>query len=615
MWISSIAVEGGILDGYRQTFSEGLNVIIGARGTGKSSVIELIRFCLDARPYSETAAQAAREHALGILGDGKITLELRDDSGIVTVSRTANDDRPQQDGDYLSPFIFSQAEIETVGLRAQSRLRLIDGFLPADIEQRRRLNHLRSQIMSITSEIRDLHEEIGSLEERTESLPEYEMRLEKLNQEAEEHSQLYAELVSEREELAALTPELTSTRVKIDGYERYISEVTGWSESFNKLVQEIPSVETFPSEAKEEEFKARTKPDLVAAANQMSSALRKVEQTRAFALEKLSLARERRTLLENHARGIRQRIEAKQQGASKIDRLKSDLAQQVSVLRSVIELIEDRSNRVVELTQVRDNLLMELEASVSTRSEDRKQVADFLSASLGPSIRIQIRPFAQTDEYESALLNVLRGSGIRYNELIPRIIATLSPRELATASEANDTEFIANQLSITEDRAWRLCEALAVQEGAELFIVDVDDDVEIELLDNTDYKGIDFLSMGQKCTAILPIILQHSERTIVLDQPEDHLDNAFVVNTLVRSIKHRSSSAQTIVATHNPNIPVLAEAPSVKVMESDGRRCFVESSGDVFSPSIVAAITSIMEGGKDAFEMRARFYTEHRSNE
>jgi ABC-type cobalamin/Fe3+-siderophores transport system ATPase subunit len=130
----------------------------------------------------------------------------------------------------------------------------------------------------------------------------------------------------------------------------------------------------------------------------------------------------------------------------------------------------------------------------------------------------------------------------------------------------------------------------------------------IELLDGPDYKGIDFLSMGQRCTVVLPIVLQHTERVIVLDQPEDHLDNAFVVGTLVKALVARSQGAQTIIATHNPNIPVLGNAAQVMQLDSDGSRCFVRSAGSINTRRIVDAICTIMEGGREAFAKRAEFY-------
>jgi hypothetical protein len=614
VWISNVSVEGGILDGYNQSFDPGLNVIIGARGTGKSSVIELIRFCLNAKPYSETAAQAAREHALGILGDGKVVLELKDRSGFITVTRTANDEQPEADGEFVHPFIFSQAEIETVGLRAQSRLRLIDGFLNEDYIHRRKMDQIRSEIRSITSQIRELKREIGSLSERTDPLYELEAKLDRLNRETQENSQLHAELAAEREELAVLSPELTSGRVKIEGYERFISNMSDWGKSLERVVQALPSTDIFPSEAGEDNFKDQARRFLGDASMLIATAETKVSEIRSLAVANLRYAQERRTILENHARDIRQRIEAKQHGASRADRIKSDLAQEISLIRSVVELVNVRSESVKVLIEQRDDLLKSLENHIALRSSGRARMAVYLTEMLGPNIRIKLKPFAQTDEYESALLNALRGSGIRYKELIPRIVATLSPRELASTAEVGDFMFLAHQLNISEERAWRLCDALASEEGGNLFVVHVDDDVGIELLDNSDYKGIDFLSMGQKCTAILPIILQHAERTIILDQPEDHLDNAFVVNTLVRSIRDRENAAQTIIATHNPNIPVLGNAASVKVMESNGKRCFVGAAGEMFSPPIVAAITSLMEGGKEAFALRSRFYSENSPN-
>jgi ABC-type cobalamin/Fe3+-siderophores transport system ATPase subunit len=147
-----------------------------------------------------------------------------------------------------------------------------------------------------------------------------------------------------------------------------------------------------------------------------------------------------------------------------------------------------------------------------------------------------------------------------------------------------------------------------------LFTLAVEDDVQVELMDGADYKGIDFLSMGQRCTAILPIILSQKERIIILDQPEDHLDNAFVVGTLIRAVIGRAVGAQTIVATHNPNIPVLGDADRVIHLDSDGTRCFAQTAGPVTNRRIVDAITTIMEGGRDAFKRRAEFYAENLPN-
>jgi hypothetical protein len=104
-----------------------------------------------------------------------------------------------------------------------------------------------------------------------------------------------------------------------------------------------------------------------------------------------------------------------------------------------------------------------------------------------------------------------------------------------------------------------------------------------------------------------------ADHPAALDQPEDHLDNAFVVGTLVKAIRARGGSAQTIIATHNPNIPVLGNADFVAHLESDGDRCFVQVTGALDDVAVVNSITNIMEGGREAFQRRAAFYAERGS--
>src|SRR5207244_13513657 len=93
----------------------------------------------------------------------------------------------------------------------------------------------------------------------------------------------------------------------------------------------------------------------------------------------------------------------------------------------------------------------------------------------------------------------------------------------------------------------------------------------IELLDGDTFKDSTHLSTGQRCTTILPILLTQSERPLLIDQPEDNLDNAFVYETIVRALKTITGSRQVIFVTHNPNIAVLGEAERVSVFSSDGQ--------------------------------------------
>jgi hypothetical protein len=208
-------------------------------------------------------------------------------------------------------------------------------------------------------------------------------------------------------------------------------------------------------------------------------------------------------------------------------------------------------------------------------------------------------------------VEILKGSGLRYNDLSIQIAESVSPRELIDAAERNDGQALAAAASITLDRATRVLAHVRSSNLGAIATVLVDDDVALQLLDGQAYKTINDLSTGQRCTVVLPIILQHSDRMLVIDQPEDHIDNAFIVDTLIKAIVERADDSQLLVSTHNANIPVLGDAKTVVQLASDGHRGFVQCSGSLEAPLIVHAISSVMEGGLEAFRRRARFYEDN----
>ena len=136
----------------------------------------------------------------------------------------------------------------------------------------------------------------------------------------------------------------------------------------------------------------------------------------------------------------------------------------------------------------------------------------------------------------------------------------------------------------------------------------LEDEIKLELLDGSEYKDFTSLSTGQRCTVILPIILEHKESILVVDQPEDHIDNAFIVETLISSITRRAKDGQIIVSSHNANVPVLGDAETVIHLNSDGTRGYVIAEGGLDDINIVGSISNVMEGGRDAFNRRAEFY-------
>lgn len=610
VWIESIKIEGGALDGFRQTLNRGLNVFIGGRGTGKSSVIELIRFGLGSPASSDAIAKEALEHALGVLGDGKVTITLTNGTERVEVTRIASDDHDFRPLEMASPLIFSQKEIEQIGARSQSRLRLVDAFLGRGVVAGARRAPLSSRIRSLTAELRSLLAEIDEVSEKLLVLPKRREKLAELQQQGAAQSARSAELEPLRRQLEEMTPRANAANVRAASIERSAGRLSSWTDELEMVFERRPVIEPWPAQAD-------TTDQLVEQRTQQEIALRRLEeailQFRKIGSELDGLrqtAHEERAVVETQAREVRQKIEAQQKGASILDRQIADLSQEIASLGSLADLRKDRIERIEALHAQRQGALDEMHAKSQALTEERQRIAKELSEALAPAIRVAVRPLADYRGYQSVLNAALRGSGLRYRDLADRIAETFSPQEIAFLVERGEIGKIASALEINEDRAHRLAEGLRGEVGIDLLTTEVGDEIGVELLDGTSFKSTDFLSMGQRCTAVLPIILQHDERVIVLDQPEDHLDNAFIVGTLVKAIRSRGSSAQTIVATHNPNIPVLGGADWITHLDSDGERCFVQVAGELNDHAIVNSITTIMEGGREAFQRRAAFYAE-----
>ena len=176
----------------------------------------------------------------------------------------------------------------------------------------------------------------------------------------------------------------------------------------------------------------------------------------------------------------------------------------------------------------------------------------------------------------------------------------MSPRELAEAVERGDSQVLSDLADIPADRAQRALEAIRQAGTQDILTVRVEDGITLRLVLRR--------APTAAGTVVLPVILSHEERVVVIDQPEDHLDNAFIVDTIIDALLRVHDSSQMIISSHNANIPVLGNADEVIVLGSDGDRGFRRISGSLDDPDIVEAITSVMEGGHEAFQRRAEFY-------
>ena len=122
-------------------------------------------------------------------------------------------------------------------------------------------------------------------------------------------------------------------------------------------------------------------------------------------------------------------------------------------------------------------------------------------------------------------------------------------------------------------------------------------------------KPVDELSPGQRSSAMLPLVALSETAPLVIDQPEDNLDQRMIGKTLTKILADLKETRQIIVTTHNPNIVVGGDAEQVIVLEPVGAHAArVEDTGSIDDREIIDDVLAIMEGGREAFQARNRRY-------
>jgi hypothetical protein len=121
--------------------------------------------------------------------------------------------------------------------------------------------------------------------------------------------------------------------------------------------------------------------------------------------------------------------------------------------------------------------------------------------------------------------------------------------------------------------------------------------------DGHDFESIAQASAGQRAAAMLAFLLAHGSEPLVLDQPEDDLDNHLIYDLVVQQIRANKLRRQLIIVTHNPNIVVNGDAELIHVLDFNNQ-CFVKQTGSLQDLAMRREVCQVMEGGKVAFERR-----------
>ncbi|MHA1491833.1 MAG: hypothetical protein ACTSRI_19540 [Promethearchaeota archaeon] len=115
------------------------------------------------------------------------------------------------------------------------------------------------------------------------------------------------------------------------------------------------------------------------------------------------------------------------------------------------------------------------------------------------------------------------------------------------------------------------------------------------------------LSLGQKGSVMLKLLLAEGDYPLIIDQPEENLDNQFIYSDLVQAVRDAKKNRPIILATHNANLVVNADAEQVIVANYENNKITYDA-GSLENPRIKERITTLLEGGKEAFIKRERKY-------
>lgn len=127
------------------------------------------------------------------------------------------------------------------------------------------------------------------------------------------------------------------------------------------------------------------------------------------------------------------------------------------------------------------------------------------------------------------------------------------------------------------------------------------------------YRSIGDLSLGQKVAAMLDFIIGYGNysrdyRPLIIDQPEDNLDNQYIYKNLVHQLRKVKEKRQIIIATHSATIVTNAKADQVCIMVSDNQNGWIETTGYPGEKRIKRHIINYLEGGEESFLHKLNIY-------
>ncbi|MGD9691419.1 MAG: AAA family ATPase [Phycisphaerales bacterium] len=620
--LDSLETTAGYLHACPIKFSPGLNCIIGARGTCKSTIVETVRFVFDSEPdrvrpmlsVPALSGGAAPLPRAGLIvetlagGTARCTLARQKDPAdptyvlernIQSPTRVFRDGVQQIDGSGVQQRIeiYSQGDLQTIAEQPQRRLALIDR------PNQRRVDELAALRKRITGDLKNLGH---ALRERR---PEIDSREAKVR-ELEAHRRQLADVQANR---PALSPSLEAERQAYDlrrkAYERLRVAVEARERAFANARTLLADEQALRDGAEfANTLEAEAARSIGQALNAFAESLADVRATiekapnLGAAMEQLAAEHEKQSA---HFYDLRKEQQSVNEALKTEDALRTSISSMETTAAELGKLREDQARDLAH----RADLRAQRDAAADELYALRLTQVEAINAEYGRQIVLTLQQGALTEPHRKLVEELLQRSNLRNQAEVARDLAErVRASDLVDIVEAGDAKRLADSLGRDIGQMTRLIGHLV--DNSRLFDLETivpEDGLEITMVVRGEPRSLNQLSKGQMATALLPLILRDADHPLIVDQPEDDLDNAFVFHNLIDRIKSLSAKRQLIFVTHNANIPVLGDAQRIIVMEMDGpRKAAPCGAGTVDERK--ADIIRILEGGKEAFKTRHERY-------
>lgn len=595
-YIKSASFKGGRLDSVKIPFSSELNSLIGIRGSGKSSILETIRYALNLN--ADIDSDYKNDLVKNTLGSGgEISLEVIDKYGKKYKVKRLMGEQPfviDSDGKDVgisinslinNPLYFGQKDLSFTksGYAFELLQKLVGGKIKDDLElKEENLNSLENSIKEFL---------------QLETIPEKVTELKTTQQDLEHRLKVF-----EEKGIAEKLKKQTSYSKDASTIKMLLDNVKAKHKKLSMTYKEIDKTEfdilDYKSEYNTELFQkiALILKNIVESFEKINCEIENVS-TKELELKELRIELENEiySLKEEFAH-IKREINDEALDPDSYVKYSSELEKTVADIDKFTKRNNSRNSLSTEIrgfARKRNEMLNDVFNKYE--NEIRK-----INESQG-DLKIKILFKGDKEKFKKDIKTKFKGTGLtdnktteiskQYSDFTDIIIDCVLEDSKRLRGILTDNEVVKVYNKIKENYS-------------NLIREECPDLVEIFYHD----KLLEKHSIGQRASALILFILTQEENDlIIIDQPEDDLDNQIIYQEVISTIKKKKSSIQFIFATHNANIPVLGDSESVISTEYDEK--INADCGNIDCISTHQKIVDIMEGGSEAFEKRKLIYT------